>query len=226
MPSTWPSGSARDLRAAALLLVLLLTAGCADGDEVESLTPRITVADAGELAELLLTADDVEQAGFVGFEARDIDDVQLFENPDMRGPCGAPIQFPVLDGAAGRAFVAGGDTIVQIVVERTEELDAVVDAYVADAVDGCPPFESMTNQGLTQQVSDIEIIDISSTSERSAASAVMIEVGGQPPIAAWGAAMILGDHFVLLQGISRDEPTQGDIRALIDATASTFSDGG
>jgi hypothetical protein len=91
----------------ALLFVIGLVMANLDDDgssTPRSLTPRVTSGRA-DLESYLLTAEDVgDVPTLAGATASDLSGVDLFENPDPRGPCGARADGPPMAGAAGRAF--------------------------------------------------------------------------------------------------------------------------
>jgi hypothetical protein len=160
-----------------------MLAACSGSSEVGSNTPQVTIDDNPEasLEARLLTVAQVEQAlGGSGLTQAEISDTPVFENPDPRGPCGGIVpQLPLGEGTVGRSFGASNITIVQFVSPLSELAAAYLKAIAADATPGCGPFESETNQGLMQKVSDIEIIDVTGVSSDAVAYAGRVDVGGQ-----------------------------------------------
>jgi len=151
--------SLRSRRAVALAFAAAtaLFAACSD-DDADSDTPRIVVVDDSELTELLMTADDVAQiTGFAGVEARELDEVPVFENPDPRGPCGSPVPNPPVDVAAGRALTGSTIGLVQFVQTASPEFEAFIDALEADQGPPCDGYSSRTNAGTVQTVTDLTV---------------------------------------------------------------------
>jgi hypothetical protein len=131
-----------------LLLACVALAGCASEAEESLLalpgtpsstagpesdgrsnTPQITLGPTPEDAESLLPSEDDVRVvdGFSGAVAADIGDLELYENPDPRGPCGAPVDAQATPDA-GRDFTTEDATVLQFVY-----LDAQAAAARADA---------------------------------------------------------------------------------------------
>lgn len=163
-----------------LVLAVLVAPACTDAEEPPpSTTPRST--DPGEpprstapritddpsasrdASELLTAAEVTEATGLKGVVAQDLADVDAFENPDPRGPCGARVPPKPTAGGFGRAFRAG-DVVMVVMVEMvmptTAATRASIDADKADARPSCGPYTSRTANGDVQHVSDVEILDM------------------------------------------------------------------
>jgi hypothetical protein len=85
--------------------------------------------------------------------------VNLSDNPDPRGPCGAKIAQP--DLGSGASIAIGSSSIVgfQGVLRPTEPTaEAFLDANLADVREGCPPWQSTTNTGSTQTVTLLDVV--------------------------------------------------------------------
>lgn len=143
-----------------LVVAVALTTSCAAGTSANSTTPRISLNDdEGDLSSYLLTGSDVAAIEALDLStATDFNDVPTFENPDLRGPCGGVMPELDLAGAAGRAFVGTSSTAHAIVLESDAERRRVLLALQADADEPCGSFESTTNTGHTQLVSDISLL--------------------------------------------------------------------
>jgi hypothetical protein len=208
------------VNAAALIAATMLLAACSDFDEARSHTPRITVDEDAEtnLVSRLLTVEQVEKAlGGSGLSQADISETPIFENPDPRGPCGAVVpQFRLGEGTVGRSFGASNITIVQFITPTSTVTSAFLDAIVGDALPGCSAFESETNLGLMQQVSEIEIVDVTSAPTGAVAYTSRVDIGGQT---AYVAAVAVADREVTtyLQVFAQDRI---DSRALQALTAA------
>jgi len=142
--------------AAATLLAFLAVAalGCSSSTAPgQSLTPAITAPEgAADLRGLLLTGDQLRQAGLPA-DLRTVPDDQVssYENPDPRGPCGAPMDAHELYSGGIRyhaaATVLAFEAVGRATNERAEQL---MDAVVADVTPRCPEFISRTNTGVDQ----------------------------------------------------------------------------
>jgi hypothetical protein len=170
------------------------------------------------LVSRLLTVEQVEEAlGGSGLSQADISETPIFENPDPRGPCGAVVpQFRLGEGTVGRSFGASNITIVQFITPTSTVTSAFLDAIVGDALPGCSAFESETNLGLMQQVSEIEIVDVTSAPTGAVAYTSRVDIGGQT---AYVAAVAVADREVTtyLQVFAQDRI---DSRALQALTAA------
>jgi hypothetical protein len=128
----------------------------------QSNTPRITVGEhQAQRSGMLLTAQDM--AGIDGLDdlvAVEMTDYPVFENHDPRGPCGGPaLQLPV-DDPVGRAFSSSSISAFELIMSRGADQVAYLDAMQADQREDCGPYESTTNRGETQAVSDITFVDL------------------------------------------------------------------
>mgnify|MGYP000489405940 CR=1 FL=1 len=150
--------------ASVLLVVLLGASACSGDDDIESTTPRVTVKEGGELSPFVLAAESVGSVvGFEGVVAQQLGDVQVFENPDPRGPCGGSTPAPPLEDTAGRSFAAEGVSVVQVVATG-DDVDAYVDAQLDDITDPCGPYDSTTNVETVQTVDRIDIVPLADES--------------------------------------------------------------
>jgi hypothetical protein len=215
-----PHARLKRFTTAALIATTMVLAACSDSDEARSNTPRVTVDEDAEtnLVSRLLTVEQVEKAlGGSGLSQADISETPVFENPDPRGPCGAVVpQFRLGEGTVGRSFGASNVTIVQFITPTSAVTSAYLDAIVGDALPGCSGFESETNQGLMQQVSEIEIVDVTSAPTGAVAYTSRVDIGGQT---AYVAAVTVADREVTtyLQVFAQDRI---DSRALQALTAA------
>lgn len=147
-------------RLASMLVVVLAASACSGDDSVDSTTPRVTVKEGGELSSFVLAAESVGSVpGFEGVVAQQLGDVQVFENPDPRGPCGGSTPAPPLEDTAGRSYAAEGVSVVQVVASG-DDVDAYVDAQLDDITDPCGPYDSTTNVETVQTVDSIDIVPL------------------------------------------------------------------
>jgi hypothetical protein len=164
-----------------------------------------------------------EVPGLQGAVARDLDDLSIFENPDPRGPCGAPA--PSLPApAAGRGFQAAQVLAFELLAVDTEEAAAYLDALQADARPGCPGYESETNVGGTQRVGDIAFVDVAGVGDAAIAWTLRIEAPGGQVFGGVGAVRRAGTvAFVQVQGT---EPVTGETVAALVRAAGARLDAG
>jgi hypothetical protein len=203
--------------AAGLVVALLLAAGCSDDAEPESTTPPIESDEESALADLVLPAESVGSiAGFEGVVAQPLSDVQVFENPDPRGPCGGESPAPPIQGTAGRSFTGEGVAVVQVVADGPE-VDEFVDAQLADIVEPCGPYESETNVETTQRVDQIEVVAL--PDDTGFFSTSRIDDGTQ--VAYAGSVLVRVDDITSLAFALSIEPiplsSMESLAALVDA---------
>jgi hypothetical protein len=140
-------------RAVSMLAALVLLTGCSGGSDGDS----TRVVDESLVSQLFTSSALGEIAAFDGLVARELTPADLFDNPDPRGPCGGRSPELPLDRAVGRAHVRADLSVVQIVMARSEEVEAFVEAQLADVREPCGPYESSTPGGATQRVSDLAV---------------------------------------------------------------------
>jgi hypothetical protein len=85
--------------------------------------------------------------------------VNLADNPDPRGPCGAEITQP--DLAQGESIAITSASILGfqgVLVPKELSAEDYLDANLEDATEGCPPWTSTTNTGSTQTVTLVDVV--------------------------------------------------------------------
>ena len=153
-----------------------LLAACTS-DESQSSTPQISLDDGSSLVDRLLIPDDVALiSGFDGVEAHDFEEFPVFENPDPRGPCGALVSVPTLDGAAGGALTGATIGLIQLVTPASPEYQAYITTLLADQGPPCDRYISETNTGEIQNVSEIVLYDADGEGVRGVAWTSLVEV--------------------------------------------------
>lgn len=136
----------------------------------QSNTPRITggsgAANAALNSKLLQSADLAGMAGLpAGIQLTSIDQANLHENPDPRGPCGAKISS--FDAGAGALVgITGPAETGSEEVFDTPTVSAFVKESLADLHPGCASYTSTTNTGGTQRVTLLHSAS-STTSEQT-----------------------------------------------------------
>ena len=202
-------------------MVLLALAGCGggggDGDRAKaSATPRITTgsAPAAKDETVLLTEQDLHAIpGFEGAVAAEVDDVPFFENPDPRGPCGGAVPPVAFDGAFGRTFRSDRVQLIELVTPSSARQKEQLAAYQGDARPHCPPYDSLTNTGDTQHVSDISMLALEDVGVPAIGWANTIEVRGQR---VQGGVVLaeVGERFLFLQFHAARLPPSSALRQL------------
>jgi hypothetical protein len=138
--------------------VLLLCCACSGRHGVGaagSRTPRITVGSGTPLFKALVTAADLRAVPGLPSDVHvtSLKDLNVFEDPDPRAPCGAHVPRLNLAGAAGVGIRSSTVQGAELVVPYGPPLaGSYLDALVADAHEGCPPYRTITNTGATQTV--------------------------------------------------------------------------
>jgi hypothetical protein len=179
---------------------------CAAAEDRESFTPRITAGSIpGELGERLLRAEDLRRVEEFGPEVvvRGAEGVELYENPDTRGPCGAQIEQPDLTSGGIVTFTTPEVTGFEAVIELAErDADQYFDALEADTDSGCPDWESRTNQGLLQTGQLLEVHHLDVDVDRSWGASLKILVDGQSAYVA-AIALETGQNVAIINVFSR-----------------------
>ena len=142
---------------------MLLTglSGCGASSSAHSNTPKFTVSENGSGGKSLLTEQEVKSIdGLADVQAKEVSDVQFFENPDPRGPCGGVVPQIPAAGAVGRAFVGSSAVMIELLSEVSAAQTTYVKSILADHVEGCGTFTSTTNTGDTQTVSETTFVPL------------------------------------------------------------------
>lgn len=161
---------------AAALAIGFAGAACSDDDD-GSQTPEISIDENVSVG--FLTADDLSSiSGFEDVETQSFEEFPVFENPDLRGPCGAEVAPISFDGASGQALGGSSIVIVQFSLPTTTELQAYLNELAADEGPPCGPYRSTTNTGNVQTVSDITVYGLDSEDVAGIAWTSLIEVEG------------------------------------------------
>jgi hypothetical protein len=198
-----------------VMALALVCVACAGKRGLPSTTPQVTVQEhLVDGADLLLAGDEVRAIpGFAGVSVKEIRDVPIFKNPDTRGPCGAVVREVRLAGAVGRVF-AGEQTTFEFVSVAGPEDEAIVAELLADHPTPCGPYQSTTNQGLTQTVSEIAFVDLPQSSGPAVAWVSRIDVRGTTGYGA-AAMIIAAGHVALIQTQSSTPPDPVRFRVLV-----------
>lgn len=164
--------------ACVLALAVLLAPACTREVRRSTTPPIVDNPSASRDTSLLLTEADVRAvAGLEDAVAETLADAAMFENPDPRGPCGAPVPPIPMAAGYGRAFRGDGVIVVEILMPASAAR-ASVDAMKADARASCGPYTSRTNLGDVQQVGDITILGMPAGCTRCVGWLSKVTVGG------------------------------------------------
>lgn len=143
-----------------LSVVATAVAGCGrGGTPAKSSTPRITLNESPAVKAALLTTAELRAVPGIAATTSVValNDLQVFEDPDPRGPCGAkvaPLARAVAAGAGIQGSAVQGTELVVRVSEATAK--AYLAALVHDARRGCPAFVTRTNTGAPQTVTPLK----------------------------------------------------------------------
>lgn len=190
------------------MLACIALGGCASEAEepliARSSTPRITVGPAAADVESLLVSDDDVRAvdGFGGAVAADLGDLEVYENPDPRGPCGTRVDpTPTPDG--GRGFTTEAATVVQFVYADAGMVEGHMEALADDLRPGCGSHESVTNVGAVQEVSEPVPIDTTGMGDRAIGWTATITVSDVTAEAGL-VVVVAGERATILQLLAEE----------------------
>ena len=180
----------RPTAAAVFALTLALLAGCSSTHRLASDTPRITASSVAhqQNAQLLTTADLHSVPGMPSdVAAVSVNSVDLYEDPDPRGACGAKVaQLDVSHGhniGIQGGGIQGFESVVQLPIAQAT---AYLSALTADAKPGCPGYDSKTNTGELQHAELQQLVDVGALGDQRISAVLKITDQGQT---AYGAAI-------------------------------------
>ena len=125
-----------------MLVAVITASACGGDDSPESSTPEISISGDDGFVDLLLTSDDFDDISSLAGLAREVGTTAgIYEDPDPRAPCGAPVLFPATDAIA--TFSGTDITVLNLVGSDggAEYIEAMRD----DARPGCPDHTRETN---------------------------------------------------------------------------------
>ena len=212
MPTARPHQSRRRVGSFAVVAAFTLLAACSsDGGSTGSNTPQVTVTDTASPAAtgVLLTQDELRTVpGFENGTIQAFNSVPSFTNPDPRGPCGGKATNPPLDGAAGTAYSEGNSVAAfHLIVPTTPVQTSYLSALAKDRKDPCPTWESTTNTGATQTVSDTQFVDIGDLADDALAWTATVASGTAKAYA--GVLIIVDDDVTSLLQVQSLAPAGG-----------------
>lgn len=193
--STPPTTIVRRLLVVAVAAAFV--AGCSSDGGSAANTPSTTVPTSAEPAVtgVLLTQEELRTIpGFEQGTVQPFNSVPSFTNPDPRGPCGGKASNPPMDNAAGTAYSAGNTVVAFHIITPTTDLQrSYLTALAKDRKDPCPTWESTTNKGTTQTVSDTAFVDVSDVAADALSWTSTVSSGDAK---AYAAVLILVDDQV------------------------------
>jgi hypothetical protein len=216
----------RSIPAVAALAAALLLAACD-----ASLGTLSEGARQDELQGALLTLEDVGAAGSIPAGISEVDPARanLAEDPDQRGPCGAPVDpLPLLDGAIA-VFGTDDFMVVSVVLADTGEFaERRITALIDDLEPDCEGYEKEeTPFGEPQATRLVGAIEIGDLGDQRVAFQIRGVVGEEEPAFGVEAAIRSGDALaeVLILSTERvpDETVADLARAAADRLSSFLS---
>jgi hypothetical protein len=207
----------------ALGLCLALGVGCSSGEsEKTSSTPRIK-STAKALEPGVLTLAQVRAAlGAPEYRRTSSKGVNLYDNPDPRGPCGAKVTQPSFRHGAVASFRNRTSAVITMVIEPgVSAATQALDDLAADAKPGCPPFESTTNFGETQRVIPM-MVPLPPLADGAIASGGIVTIGDNPRTVLAGIAVRDGGRVVFTQLISGSDVPESSVVALARESAKAL----
>lgn len=203
---------------------LLLSFSCSSPNAAKPRAAPLTSGVAESSRGSLLTLSDVSQlpGAPLPLVQQQVEDASLFENPDPRGPCGAPIKQPSYADAAIVAFVTQDDrdaTLVQAIWDNpSEEARDLIRQTRSDIRPVCPPFTSETPFG-QQEVEFVEEIRLEIPASDAVATSARIALPKAPLIHAANVLVRRGDRLTAISVFGEDSLPATFIAALADAAA-------
>jgi hypothetical protein len=165
-----------------LVVALALVSGACTGGytDSESRTPQITVKSGTELDAALLSTDDLRAVKGLADDVHAValNELDVFQDPDPRAPCGKKIAALDLSNAAGIGVASTTLQGAQLVVRLDEQAATDrLDALRGDAREGCAAYETTTNRGTTQTVMLDGVPRLPPLADQSIATTSTIEGG-------------------------------------------------
>ena len=168
------------MKRAAIVALLLPLASCSNGG-TNAQAPTTTVPVPAEVSSALLTASKLRRVpGFSTAKVANVASLEVFDDPDPRGPCGTPVPRLDLSDAAGAGWATSTiRTGAQIVLRRpAKELQSYVAARIRDARGGCPVFTVKNRAGEPQEMRFAEAIGVTRDADQSLAVVTAVRVEG------------------------------------------------
>jgi hypothetical protein len=168
-------------RVITIVLLMTLIGACGGNKSANGSNPsRITVGADGPLAPGLLTQTQLRQVpGLSSATVTSLQQVAMREDPDPRGPCGAKVPLVSLKDAAGVAIKAdtirgGAELVTRLPAGGAKKY---LDARMANATAGCPEYQTVTAQHVTQRVLLVRIVRLHKEFQQALAVVTAIKIG-------------------------------------------------
>jgi hypothetical protein len=163
-----------------VLLLVLAVAACGGHKRANgSNAPRVTVVSQGPLAPGLLTQTQLRQVpGLSTATVTSLQETAVFKDPDPRGPCGGKVSSISLNDAVGIAIKAetiraGAELMTRLPPGGAKKY---LDARMANATPGCPEYQTVTAQHVTQRVLLVRIVRLHKEFEQALAVISAIKI--------------------------------------------------
>jgi len=216
---TWPARPALGI-----LSILFLAACSTTAEPTKPTTPRVEEPEAQEeLEEVLPTLSEVASTPGApqGLVQQQVEDAELYENPDPRGPCGAEVYQPPMDEGSLAVFATSSPpTQVGVSVVKLEPHLArqAVGDIREDIRPGCPPFESGTPTGV-QRVEFVGEVDLSGIGDESAGAVARLDIGVDAPLEA-AAALVREESILISVFVYSERPVSEEFVASLAELAT------
>ncbi len=168
------------MKRGALLIALALVLGACSNGGAAAPTAS-TVPSNGPLAPALLTQSQLRRVpGLSTTTLSGLPKIDVFDDPDPRGPCGRSIPRLGLADAIGASWHAESIRAgAQVVLRRpAAELQSYMQARIQNAVADCPAFEVTSRRGTKQQMKFDASVSITRNADQSLAVVMAIKVNG------------------------------------------------
>jgi hypothetical protein len=160
---------------------MVVMLGACGGDKPAGAPAGVTVPSTGPLESALLTQSQLRRVpGLATALVNPLPDAAPFDEPDPRGPCGAPLPVLALDDAMATGWRAtsiraGG----QVVLRRpASELQRYMAARIRDTKDDCPAFQTKNRQGVTQETKFDAAVRVTRNADQSLAVVMALRLDG------------------------------------------------
>ena len=212
----------RRIPVAAALTAALLLAACD-----ASLGTLTAGARQAELEGALLTLDDVLSAASIPTGITEVDPARanLTEDPDQRGPCGAPVDpLPLLDGAIA-VFGTDDFIVVNVVLTDTGGLaERRTAALIEDLRPDCDGYvKDETPFGKPQAVRLVGPVELGDLGDQRIAFQVEAVVEDEDPAFGVEVAIRSGDALTEVLVLATDRVLDETVADLADAAAARLA---
>ena len=163
------------------MVAVALLGACSNGKPPAVAASTTTVPSSGPLETALLTQSQLRRVPALATGVvTPLPDATAFDEPDPRGPCGAPLPVLPLDEAVATGWRAaplraGG----QVVLRRAaSELRSFMTARIRDAREDCDAFETKNRQGELQLMKFDAAVRVTRNADQSLAIVMAVRANG------------------------------------------------